>query len=200
MKLERVLGVLLLLGLLAGGTRFAAQYFEARGQIVELEDQRDDLLTAQRTLTLQRDSARAVGDTIGQRLDSLSEASVEVVEELADTVELIVERIVEIVPDSVAEMVVRIQTVSQERVTIAEARAERAEDAVVTLRRQLFDERELHDMAMKNAQEQIASWERQDAIRRAMAPGNFIQEMLDDPIVLAVGVAIGASACLAFCR
>jgi hypothetical protein len=70
---------------------------------------------------------------------------------------------------------------------------------IVEIRRQLFDERDLHDVAMANAQEQIRNLELQVDAFGTVAARGWLDRLVTDGKVLAIGAALGAGACYLWC-
>jgi hypothetical protein len=186
-----VAGVAMVGGLL----HYAQRYAHARGEVVALERQRTDLLQAARQLALDRDSLRALGDTMGLRVDSLATLSAAYANQLGQQADSIVVQLVEVVPPDVAALVLRADSLRVAQVDSATARAVRAEAAVRQLREQLFGERASGDQVEANLRDQIANLELQVAAMTRVARTGWLDQAWDIGRYAVGGLVAGVASC-----
>jgi hypothetical protein len=171
------------------------RYATARGQVIVLEGQRDQLVGAARRMAVYRDSLRAANDTLGLSIDSLAALTATLVANAGAEAEAIVVRVVEVVPPDVAALVRRADSLRVVQVDSANARANRAEQAVRDLRAALFAERIVSDAELGNRDEQIINLELQVAAYARVAQTGWFGQLTGVAKWTGLGLTAGAASC-----
>lgn len=195
-RVGAILGVLALIGGLVG---YALSYARAAGEVDALQAQREELTDGLRELIVERDSSRAVGDTIGTGASAANAALlllVEEAEEPADSIRTVIIR--EESPEA-AERALRLDSIRVSQ--IARLQAVHVQDTITItdLRRQLFADQGLSDRADSIAARTIRNLELQVSAFRRVAQQGWLADLKGNVEVVVAAGTVGALACFFLC-
>ena len=190
-RLGPVLYAVVCLALVATAAAALQRYAHAEGEAEAYRWQRDQLVEAARTYAAERDSLRAVGDTLGFGVDSVNAvllASITADEVLADS---IIIRVVQVVPPEIAAQILMVDSIHD--VQIARALRVHVNDSttISSLRAQLWEERDNHDELMANAAGQIEVLVKENDAWQRAAQVSWAKRSLSASKWVAGGVVLG---------
>lgn len=190
-----VIAVVLGAALAAVAYNFVRDYGEAVGEARRLREERATLQAALATVVLQRDSARAVHDTVGTGAAAANAAALQHVATsgtVADTVRV---TIVQQASPDLAAQVLRLDSIRVAQLDTMHAVHVRDSTTIVQLTGMLHDERALHDGAMANVQRQMRNLELQVSAFQRVAQRSWLDRHAGTVKAVAAGVAAGVGAC-----
>ncbi len=190
----------LAVGAVVGGlVSYAQRYARASGEVAVLAQQRDQLVEAARANAADRDSVMAVTDTTGDGAHAADSVRLVTAVAAGNRAATVVERIVQVVPESVATMVRRADSLRVAQVDSVTAVAVARLATIGSLRVQLRDERLLWAHGDSIAGKEIANLELQVAAFQRVARTGWVSELAGNTRLIAIAGTVGAGLCYLFC-